>query len=146
MKKDYKILFFFSFIVLLLACENNDDVDCTNVIPAPNWFELGFFDSQGLPMIGNVYQQDEFRIFNSNSENFISPTAFGDPTRLQVFFPDFVTNTKYYIELTAVDIDTLNFIFETKQDPCFLNYDLKQVIYNGEINEVQNTNRVDLIK
>jgi len=132
--------------ITFLSCDNNDDVDCTNAIPAPNWFELGFFDSQGQPLIGNVYQQDVFRIFNSNSETFISPTEW-DPHRLQIYFPDFVSDTQYYIELTTVDIDTLNFIFETTQGPCFLQYNLEQVIYNGETIEVENnSNSVDLIK
>lgn len=145
MKKSYKILFFFSFIVTLLACDNNDDVDCTNVFPAPNWFELGFFDSQGQPLIGSVYQQDEFRVFNSNNEVFLSP-IFDDPTRLQVRFNDFTSNLDYYIELTAIDIDTLRFVYETTQGPCFLNYNLQQVVFNEETIPIQNSDRVDLIK
>lgn len=145
MKKGCKILSFFISFVFLMSC-GSDDVNCTNALPGPNWFELGFFDAQGQPLIGSVYQQQEFRIFNSNSEAFISPMSFGDPTRLLVRFPDFVSNTQYFIELNAVDTDTLNFIFDTMQGPCFLNYNLQQVIYNGETVEVQNSNRVDLIK
>ncbi len=76
MKKGYKFLFFFTLIVSLLSC-GNDDVDCTNAFPTPDWFELGFFDSQGQPLIGSVYLQDEFRVFNSNNEIFLSPIPFG---------------------------------------------------------------------
>ena len=145
MKKNYKILFLFSIIVSLLACDNNDDVDCSTVFPAPNWFELGFFDSQGRPLIGTVYQQDKFRVFNANNEIFLLP-IIDDPTRLQVLFNEFTSNLDYYIELTAIDIDTLRFVYETKQGPCFLNYDLQQVVFNGETIPIQNSNRVDLIK
>ncbi|MBT8306852.1 MAG: hypothetical protein KJN85_07935 [Maribacter sp.] len=145
MKHYLKILFFFTLPIMISCCVN-DDVDCTNALPAPDWFELGFFDSQGQPLIGSVYQQNEFRVFNSNTETLISSMPFGDSTRLQVRFPDFTTNTQYYIELTSVDIDTLNFIFETTRGPCFLRYELMQVIYNGATIEVQNRDRVDLMK
>ena len=145
MKKGYKFLFFFTLIVSLLSC-GNDDVDCTNAFPTPDWFELGFFDSQGQPLIGSVYLQDEFRVFNSNNEIFLSPIPFGDSTRLQVRFNDFTSNLDYYIELTPIDIDTLRFVYETTQGPCFLNYNLQQVVFNGETIPIQNSNRVDLIK
>ncbi|WP_145758325.1 hypothetical protein [Sediminicola sp. YIK13] len=134
-------------MVLLLACASDDDsVDCTSALPEPNWFEIGFFNSQGEPLIGTVYQQEEFRLFNSKSEIFISPMPFGDPTRLQVRFPDVDSVTEYYIELTEIDTDTLSFTYETLQGPCFLSYDLTQVNYNGETFLLKNTDRVDFIK
>lgn len=146
MIKNCKTLLLFVFILTLFSCGSDDNPDCSRVFPPPNWFELGFIDEQGQSLIGTVYQQDEFRIFNANSEAFIAPINGGDLTKLQVRFPDFESNTQYFIEFATEDIDTLNFIFETTQRPCFLTYDLKQVIYNGETFEVQNTNRIDLVK
>ncbi|NNK71894.1 MAG: hypothetical protein HKO94_01755 [Flavobacteriaceae bacterium] len=146
MLKGFSTLFVILILVSMLSCADDDEVDCTTALPAPDWFELGFFNSQGQALIGSVYLQEEFRVFNSTSETFISPMASGDQTRLQVRFPDFETNVDYFIELTSVDTDTLRFLFETSQGPCFLSYDLQQVIFNGETIMVQNTNRVDLIK
>ena len=132
---------------LLFSCGNNDDEDnCTTALPAPEWFELGFFNSLGEPLVGTVYPQEEFRVFNSNSEVFVSPVPFGDPTRLQMRFLDFDSDVNYFIELTATDTDTLNFTYDVRQGPCFLNYDLTQVIYNGQTIQLSNSNRVDLIK
>lgn len=146
MHKHFQYLFTISLIFLLLACGSDDGIDCTSALPEPNWFEIGFFNSQGEPLIGTVYQQEEFRLFNSDIEIFISPMPFGDPTRLQVSFIDVDSDTEYYIELSDVDTDTLSITYDTRQGPCFLSYDLPQVIYNGETFLFQNTNRVDLIK
>ncbi|NAY91106.1 hypothetical protein GTQ34_04165 [Muricauda sp. JGD-17] len=137
----------FVIFIVLLSCENDDNnVDCTTALPAPDWFEIGFFNSQGDPLIGTVYQQADFRLFNSETEIFISPMLFGDSDRLLVPYREIESNKEYYIELTPSDMDTLNFNFESTQGPCFLNFDLQEVIYNGDTIQVLNTNRVDFIK
>ncbi len=146
MRIGFIILFSLTIVLTLYSCANNNDVDCSNALPGPDWFELGFFNAQGQPLIGSVYPQYEFRVFNASSEIFISPVPFGDPTRLQIRFPDFETNNEYFIELTAIDTDTLRFVYSVAQGPCFLNYNLQQVIFNNQIVEVQNSNRVDLVK
>jgi len=146
MDKGLKILLLSVLLATPISCGNDDDVDCTTALPPPNWFELGFFDTSGQPLIGTVYLQDEFRVFNDNSEIFLSPVPFGNPNRLQVRYEDFDSNLDYYIELTAQDVDTLRFIFESTQGPCFLINDLQQVIYNGESLEIGNSNLVELIK
>ena len=147
MHKHCQYLFTILLMVLLLACASDDDgVDCTSALPEPNWFEIGFFNSQGEPLIGTVYQQEKFRLFNSDSEIFISPMPFGDPTRLQVRFLDVSPDTEYYIELTDIETDTLIFTYNTLKGPCFFSYDLTQVVYNGETFPLQYTRRIDLIK
>lgn len=147
MHKHFQYLFTPLMIMLLLACGSDDDgKDCTSALPEPNWFEIGFFNSQGEPLIGTVYLEEDFRLFNANSELFISPMPFGDPTRLQVRFIDIDSDTEYFIELTDVDTDTLSFTFDTRQGQCFLSYDLTQVIYNGVTFPLQDSSNVDLIK
>lgn len=145
MMKLSKFLFF--SLVLLLSCDNNDnEVDCTSALPEPNWFEIGFFNTQGEPLIGSVYQQETFRLFNAESELSISSIPFGDPTRLLVRFDDIESDKDYYIELTATDNDTLNFSFESFQGECFLHFNMQQVIYNGDNIQLQNSSQIDLTK
>lgn len=144
MKNKIKLLFLLVSILTLISCDTNDD--CAAVDPAPYWIELGFVDSQGENLLGTVYQQEEFRIFNSNSEIYVVPVVSGETTRLELLLPDFTSNTEYFIEFAPNDIDTLKIIFETIQGPCFLGYNLQEIIFNGETIVVQYTNVVDLVK
>lgn len=145
--KNYKFKLIVFVLVTFLSCGNEDDeIDCTLALPEPNWFEIGFYNSQGDPLIGSAYQQESFRLFNNDIELNISPMPFGDPTRLLVRYDDIVTDTDFYIELTATDNDTLNFSFNSFQGDCFLHYNLQQVIYNGEEIQLQNSSHVSLIK
>ncbi|MGV6831380.1 MAG: hypothetical protein ACWA5P_07460 [bacterium] len=145
--KSTLLLLFFSLFIIT-ACDNDDNntVDCSNFLPEPDWFELGFFNTNGNPLIGTVYTQDSFRFFNANEELFLSPVPFSDLTRLQVNFEDISTDIEYYIELTDIDTDTLSFSFTSEQGPCSIIYDLTQVIYNGEVISLPNPDQVDLIK
>ena len=143
----YKFRLAVFVLITFLSCGNEDDeIDCTLALPEPNWFEIGFYNTQGEPLIGSIYQQETFRLFNNDIELSISPNPFGDPTRLLVRFEDIETDTDFHIELTTSDIDTLNFSFDSFQGDCFLYYNLQQVIYNGDEVQLQNSSHVSLIK
>lgn len=140
-----KLVCFLCILLIYFSCDDKE-VNCTNALPEPNWFDLGFFNVQEQPLIGTVYQQETFRLYNSENEIFLATNPFGDSTRLQVRYNDIVPRNTYFIELSSTDIDTLNFSFEVTQGPCFPNYDLQEVIYNGQSYTIENTSRVDLIK
>ena len=146
MNKSFKIVTLSVIALLLMTCGNDDEIDCSLILPEPNWFEIGFFDLQGQPLIGTVYTQSEFRIFNDNSETFLTSVPTGDPTRLQIFYDFFESDIDYYIELSAVDTDTLRFIYQSTLKPCSIDYDLESVIYNGESVTPVNPRLVNLIK
>ncbi|MBT8288373.1 MAG: hypothetical protein HKN00_08865 [Flavobacteriaceae bacterium] len=143
--KCFSSVYYTSIFVVLLSC-GEDDVDCSAVLPPPNWFEIGFFDTQGNALIGSVYQQEEFRLYNDNTELLLRPVPFGDPERLQVIFSNIQSNIEYYIELTATDTDTLHFNYETINGPCFSFSNLTEVIFNGRTIEFEDDSRIDLIK
>lgn len=147
MKTGMPLSFSILFILFIASCgRNTDDVDCTNALPEPNWFEIGFVNTEGEPLIGTVYLQDEFRLFNNNSEIMISPVPFGNPNRLQVGYDDIVSDVDYFIELTETDNDTLRFIYSSSMGPCFINYDLQEIIYNGDSYLITSSAQIDLIK
>ena len=147
MKTGVPLFFSILFILFIASCgRNTDDVDCTNALPEPNWFEIGFVNMDGEPLIGTVYLQEEFRLFNASSELMLSSVPFGDPTRLQVGYDDIVSDVDYYIELTETDNDTLRFIYSSSMGSCFINYDLQEIIYNGDSYDVGNSSQIDLVK
>ncbi|MDC7995651.1 hypothetical protein [Altibacter sp. HG106] len=142
-----RTFFIISAVMLLVyACGSDDDVDCTTALPAPNFFLLGFFTTEGTPLLGNVYDQEAFRVFNTDT-TFLIPYQPGSyPNRLAVRFPAIQNDTEYFIELSEKDTDTLQFRYETMQGPCFPNYTLQQVTYNGTTIALETSGEVDLIK
>lgn len=135
------------FSSLFLSCTSDDDeLDCSTVDPGPNWIEMGFFDSDGNPLIGTVYNQESFRMFNSQEEFFISPFLGGSPDYLIVRYEDITNDREYYIELSESDTDTLQFTYAVIQGPCFPNYILENVWYNGELQPATSGLRVRLFK
>ncbi len=138
------ILFICSLALLLPGCE--DDVDCTNALPPPNWFQLGFFTTNGEPLIGTLYKSEGFRLYNADTELSVSPMRFGDTTRLLIRYDDVLPDVEYYIELTQEDTDTLSFSYEIRQDPCFLIYTLQEVTHNGESVSFNSPFTIDILK
>lgn len=134
------------FSSLLLSCASNDDIDCSTLDPGPNWFEMGFFDPDGNPLIGTVYTQESFRMFNAQEEFYVSPFTGGDPNYLIVRYDDVTNDKEYYIELSETDTDTLQFTYAVVQGPCFPNYTLENVWYNGELQPATTDLRLRLFK
>ena len=133
--------------VAMLSCSSDDDeIDCSTVDPGPNWFEMGFFDSQNNSLLVTEYTQESFRLFNEQEELFISPWATGSPEYLIVRYNEITSNRTYYIELSETDTDTLKFLYSERQGPCFPIYSLEQVDYNGDIYVIENSLRVPLLK
>ena len=143
----YFTLHYFVLSLVLLSCSNDDDeLDCSTVDPGPNWFEMGFFNAEGNPLLGTEYTQESYRLFNAQEELFISPWATGSLDYLVVRYEEITNDRIYYIELSETDTDTLKFNFTIRQGPCFPNYILEQVTYNDEAYLIQNNLPLQLIK
>lgn len=132
---------------LFLSCATDDDsIDCSLSDPGPNWFEIGFFDTDGNPLIGTVYTQESFRVFNLQEEFYVSPFTGGNPNYLIVRYENITNEREYYIELSETDTDTLQFTYAIIQGPCFPNYTLENVWYNGELQPATTDLRIQLFK
>lgn len=134
----------FSFITLLLliSCskETKDpELDCSLALPPPNSFEINLVNSVEAPLIGSVYTQDSFRLYNNSFEKFIRPTRFGVPTRLQVFYQDFESGVEYFIELDSLDNDTLKFNYSINNGECFDSFIMDSIKFNGNQISISNS-------
>ncbi|NNL81727.1 MAG: hypothetical protein HKO67_14665 [Flavobacteriaceae bacterium] len=141
--KRHSIFFLF---ILCCSCADDDDVDCSSALPPPNWFEIGFFDTNGNALIGTTYNQETFRLYNSSEETFISKVPFSSPEYLQVRFDSINPQTEYFLELSATDQDTLVFDFSLSNGPCFSWFVLEGLTYNGDEIPLSDNSRIDLIK
>ena len=128
-------IFAFLLCCLFLSCGSNDDddVDCSLVIPAPPIIYLKFEDSMGNSLIGNTFVQDSFRLFNPNTELYIKPQEFGSPDELAIWLPDIESEATYFLELNEEDNDTLVIGHQIFPDPCFSIERLTFFSYNSEI-------------
>ncbi|MFB0923886.1 MAG: hypothetical protein QMB65_01170 [Vicingaceae bacterium] len=125
-------------LLLLISCSketlNNKEpeLDCSNVLPPPNSFEINLVNSVGNPLIGSIYTQDSFRLYNNSFEKFIRPPAFGVSTVLQIFYPDIESGIEYFIELDSLDNDTLMFNYSIKNRECFDSFKMDSIKFNGK--------------
>ncbi len=133
-----KFLSYFLLGFVVLNC-NDDDVDCTVVLPPPDNFTLKLIDQTGNSLIGNVYVQDSFKLYNSSETLYIKPFSTGLQDELVIFMADLTTNQDYYLELDPTDTDTLIVDYAINQSPCFSFRTLELFIYNEEaIYDIQN--------
>ena len=117
-----------TFSMFLFSCKKED---CSNVLPPPNWIELGITDSAGNALLWSGYNKDSFRLYNSSREIYLGPLPYGDSSRLQIRFPDLVNELDYYLELSSTDTDTLRFDITNSVEKCFTSYSLDKLYYNG---------------
>ena len=117
---------------VLLSCKK-DELDCTTVVPPSNWFEISIDISSGTPLINTVHIQDSFRFYSVLTNTYIKPLPFaGEPSYLMIAFPDLRNGMEYYLDLDAVDTDTLVFNYSEQVSDCYSEYTLSEIIYNGE--------------
>lgn len=135
-------------VVFLFSCTKETGVDCTTVLPPPNWFEISIDNSAGDQLIYSVYVRDSFLLYNANSSQFLKPLAFaGDPSYLRVAFPDIESGVEYYLELDTLDTDTLVFNFSEKVTECYSSYSLHEIVYNGYLTPIEEeTSRYHVVK
>jgi len=142
-----KILLIFLLLATAIGCTKETEPDCTSVLPPPNSFEIDIVDTNGNSLIGNIYTQNTFRLYNSSFEKWIQPTPYGASNCLQVFFPDIENEVEYYIELDAMDSDTLQVNFSKTTGECFDRYTVNEMKYNGQnVAMVSSGGKFSLIK
>jgi hypothetical protein len=135
-----KIVFIFCFIIL--SCNNNDDTDCSTVLPPPNYFQISFEDIDGNSLIGNVYVQDSFKLRTVNTIQYLKPQQ----DRLLIRYEEIISNETYFLELNEADTDTLIVKYSHIQTDCFINFILETFTYNQDIlYDSQLTEILDLI-
>ena len=119
---------------ILFGCTKDDDaLDCTTVLPPPNWFEISINDPGGNQLINNIFVQDSFLFYSASTQTYLKPLEFaGHPSYLMIDFPRISNGTEYYLELSDMDTDTLVFNFTEKITPCYTDYNLAEILYNGE--------------
>lgn len=139
-----KELFLFSVVILLFSFSGcKKTVDCTLVLPEPNYFEITFVDSTGNSVLGTI---DSLRLYNASYDKYIKATRFGDSSYLQIFYVDIDSNVNYFIELNNMDTDTLLFNYSIEVGTCFNVYIMDDLKYNGQNQTVGNNIQFDLIK
>lgn len=130
--KDLLVVICFGSI--LFGCTKDENVlDCSTVLPPPNWFEISIDDPSGNQLINNVFIQDSFVFYSILEQSYLKPLEFaGDPSYLMVAFPDVEEGVEYYIELSTTDTDTIVFNYTEKINSCYSDYNLFEILYNGE--------------
>ncbi|GEM_PF-2874283 len=135
----------FSLLVLaflLIGCKKDVDLDCTTVLPPPNWFEFSINSSGGTQLINNVYVRDSFRFYSATSNMYLKPLEFaGDPSYLYVAFPDLKSGEQYYIDLSDTETDSMIFNFTKTEYPCYTGYSFSEIIYNGYSTQIDGESR-----
>lgn len=139
-----KYLFaFFILIVVLSSCDWNQ---CVNEKPLPSFFEINLIDSLENSLVGSVYVKDSFRLYSANSEQYIRPIPYGNPSLLQIYFSKIESASTYYLELDASDTDTLEFVFSSNKGKCGTSYTMYSINYNGTQVQISSQNTYGLFK
>ena len=134
-----KIVYALLLGCILINCSNNDDTDCSTVLPPPNNFTLKLVDQAGNSLIGNTFVQDSFKLYNNSETLYIKPFPTGFQDELVIFMSEVTNNQEYYLELDQTDTDTLVVNHSINQTDCFSFYILQSFLYNAEtIYDIQN--------
>ena len=121
-------------LTALVGCESDDKKpDCSLVLPAPNWFAIGFVDEVGNPLIGTLFTQDSFKLAGAGDVLYLRPVPFGTGETLLVPFPDIQNGASYQLELDADNTERLRIDFETRESTCGNSYIISALFYNGEL-------------
>lgn len=121
----------------MFSC-NNDDVDCSDIfIVAPaGFFEIVNSDGENLIGEDNVYQFENFRIYNDTAEPFLDffPNDGIKPqVRFDLFFE---TSATYFLELNEMETDTLRFNFQIIERDCADGVNIINAFHNEQELEV----------
>ena len=129
--------------LIFLSC-SNEDLYCDLPPPTNYGFEIGFSNSEGIPLINNEYKQDSFKLWNNDKTLFLKLSNFGiggDSTRLTIRYSEIENNKNYWLELDTNVVDTLNFNFEFIErdgEGCSY-YQMLEVTHNGELYPLTNS-------
>lgn len=130
------------FILLLMfaavSCASDDDNNCANALPPPNWFELGFVDQNDQPLIGTYFTRDSFKLQGAGTTLYLKPVPFGVEETLLVPFPEIRTGTTYSLELDEDNVERIRIDFETRELDCGFDYIISAFFYNDELFSDQN--------
>lgn len=124
--KTFTSIIFTLFIII--GCEKKTDLDCSNVQPPSNYFEININDSSGNSLI----TQDSIRLYNNSFEKYIRPQRSSISDHLQIFYPDIESGVEYFIELDSIDSDTLKFNYSIDSQECYNIYIMNAIEFNGQ--------------
>lgn len=129
------------FCLLLIGCKKK--VDCSLVLPPPNYFEITFVNSSEQSLMENI---DSLRLYNSSFEKYIKPTPFASNDYLQIKYTEIKSGKTYYLDFNESGTDTLVCEFITEQTDCFEKYTMQKIKFNGQVQVVNNNMSFKLIK
>ena len=136
------------FVVLCLlllktSCKNNDDVDCTNFVPAPPEFSFTITNSNGDILIGEdaVYDVSELSLIDDNSENAIFSFS-SDDSIAGLSFKNMQSGGAYVFNIGDHE-DTLILTIEAGE--CGARF-VRELMYNGSLFQSDETGFFTLIK
>jgi hypothetical protein len=113
----------------MFSC-NRKDVECS---PKRYDCEIELIDKYGVSQIGvdKIYKPDSITMIINNTKW----TTYIEVDKIVWNYAglDYLNYTKYYLYLSSLDTDTLDFIISSKSGECFNTYKIDTFIYNNKI-------------
>ncbi len=129
-------------LILICSCDGKEDreVNCSNVLCAADQFLITFRDASGVSLIGTQFVKDSFKLSSANSVQYVKPIPFGDPEDLAIFYGKVESDSKYAIQLSTTETDTLRFTFSTEVGSCCTTSTMEELLFNGTENTSEEDN------
>lgn len=120
-------------ILIFTSCclpPQDDDLAGPCDPPPQDWFSLEIHDEQGRNLLESNYPPDSLLLHYLGDTIPTWPTA--DKTRLAIPFTHLKPETAYFLQLSAVDRDTLQVNWKSYGDTC-ISYELDKLFYNQRL-------------
>ena len=125
------IYLLFSFFLLLIACDTNND--CAATDPREPAFSIRILDNEGNSLIGEdkIYKPSEIALTRGSQIINLIFNEYNEENYITLYYPEMESEKDYQLKLNDQEIDILNLKLKNIEGECFDFLSVEAFYVNG---------------